>query len=79
MRAVADACDESDSAHDVRTALAALSPAHRQAVELAYFGGCTHLEVSALLQIPLGTAKGRIRDGLLRLRDLLVSAEPQPA
>lgn len=67
------------SAQDVRTALASLSQGHRDAVELAYFRGCTHREVSVLLQIPVGTAQRRIRDGLLRLRELLSQAEPQPA
>ncbi len=55
----------------VHAALATLSGAQRQAIELAYFGGHTHVEVSRLLQIPLGTAKTRIRDGMLQLRDLL--------
>lgn len=56
----------------VRVALATLSPPQRQALELAYFGGHSHTEVSRLLEIPLGTAKTRIRDGLTRLRDNLV-------
>ncbi|SFI56269.1 ECF RNA polymerase sigma factor SigK [Nocardioides psychrotolerans] len=58
----------------VHAALATLSPGQRRAIELAYFGGLTHTEVSRLLQIPLGTAKTRIRDGLRRLHDLLASA-----
>lgn len=58
----------------VRGALAALSTTQRRAVELAYFGGHTHHEVAQLLQIPLGTAKTRIRDGLIRLRDHLTPA-----
>jgi RNA polymerase sigma-70 factor (ECF subfamily) len=64
----------------VRAALADLSTTQRQALELAYFGGHTHHEVSELLHIPLGTAKTRIRDGLIRLRDDLAPGEPtQPA
>ena len=57
-------------ARAVQVALAVLSSAQRQALELAYFGGHTHSEVSRLLHIPLGTAKTRIRAGLIRLRDM---------
>lgn len=66
-------------AQTLRAALAALSPVQRDALELAYFGGHTHDEVSRLLSIPLGTAKTRIRDGLIRLRDLLPQGTVEPA
>jgi len=66
-------------AESVRAALADLAPAQRQAVELAYFGGHTHTEISHLMGCPVGTAKGRIRDGLARLRDALVVVAPEPA
>ena len=55
----------------MRNALESLTETQRGAVQLAYFGGYTHNEVAALLEIPLGTAKTRIRDGLIRLRDTL--------
>jgi RNA polymerase sigma-70 factor (ECF subfamily) len=55
----------------VRTALSDLTGKQRQAVELAFLGGYTHTEVAALLDLPVGTAKTRIRDGLIRLRDAL--------
>jgi RNA polymerase sigma-70 factor (ECF subfamily) len=58
-------------AQRVRSAVATLTDVQRQAVELTYFGGYTHTEVAALLDVPLGTAKTRIRDGLIRLRDLM--------
>lgn len=55
----------------VRKAMQSLTATQRQALELAYFGGYTHTEVAALLGIALGTAKTRIRDGLIRMRDTL--------
>ena len=55
----------------VRRALQHLTSTQREAVELAYFGGYTHTEVARLLDLPLGTAKTRIRDGLIRLRDTM--------
>lgn len=58
-------------ARRVHGALDALTERQRQAVELAYWGGYTHTEVAGILEIPLGTAKTRIRDGLIRLRDTL--------
>ena len=55
----------------VRAALSSLTLKQRQAVELAFLGGYTHTEVARMLDLPIGTAKTRIRDGLIRLRDAL--------
>jgi len=52
----------------VRAALAALPTRERVSIELAYLGGLTYRAVAEELGIPEGTAKARIRSGLLRLR-----------
>ncbi|KAD3515061.1 sigma-70 family RNA polymerase sigma factor [Arthrobacter yangruifuii] len=57
--------------NEVRTGLGALTPLQREAVAMAYYQGFTYQEVAARLEIPLGTAKARIRDGLNRLRSAL--------
>jgi RNA polymerase sigma-70 factor (ECF subfamily) len=65
----ADAAQSSMEAQRVRKAMASLTDVQREALELAYFGGYTHTEVAGILKLPVGTAKTRIRDGLIRLRD----------
>lgn len=55
----------------VQGALDDLTPAQREAISLAYFGGRTYREVAKELGIPEGTAKSRLRDGLLNLRGLM--------
>lgn len=67
----AEAAQASLEAQRVRGAVATLTEVQREAVELAYFGGYTHTEVATMLDVPVGTAKTRIRDGLIRLRDAM--------
>lgn len=59
---------ELSESSQVRVALAGLTDSQREAITLAYYGGRTYREVAVLLDIPEGTAKTRIRDGLTRLR-----------
>jgi RNA polymerase sigma-70 factor (ECF subfamily) len=67
----ADAAHASMEARRVRNAMGSLTAVQREALELAYFGGYTHTEVASMLDLPVGTAKTRIRDGLIRLRDTM--------
>ena len=55
----------------VRRCLGSLTGVQRESVTLAYYGGYTLRQVAALLAVPEGTAKTRMRDGLIRLRDCL--------
>ena len=58
----------------VRHALAQLKFEERQLIEIAFFGGLTHQEISSQLNLPLGTVKTRIRSGMMKLRELLPDA-----
>lgn len=55
----------------IRAALSQLPGGQREAIDLAFFGGMTQVEISEKLGAPLGTVKARIRRGLLALRDVL--------
>jgi RNA polymerase sigma-70 factor (ECF subfamily) len=48
--------------------VAELPPEQREVINLAYFAGYTQTEIAARVGIPLGTVKGRVRLGLLKLR-----------
>jgi RNA polymerase sigma-70 factor (ECF subfamily) len=53
--------------------LTQLSAPQRQALELAFFGGCSQVEIAATLRVPVGNVKNYLRRGLLKLRQLVNS------
>ncbi|MGH3085937.1 MAG: RNA polymerase sigma factor [Rubrobacteraceae bacterium] len=54
---------------EIRDALRTLPPEQLKILELAYFSGYTHVEIAELLELPLGTVKGRMRLGLKKIKD----------
>ena len=68
---VAEAVENQLDRQRVRHCLGSLTELQRESVTLAYYGGYTYPQVARLLQVPLGTVKTRMRDGLARLRDCL--------
>ena len=68
---VAETVQDNLDRERVRRCLGALTGLQRQAVTLAYYGGCTYRQAATLLGVPAGTVSTRMRDGLIRLRDCL--------
>lgn len=56
---------------EVRRCLGRLTELQRECIRLAYYTGDTYKQVAERLGVPLTTVKGRLRDGLVRLRDCL--------
>ncbi len=71
--------DEQALAHEqtreVQGVLRELPREQSHVIELAYFGGFTHTEIASMLEMPIGTVKGRIRLGLAKLRLALADGE----
>lgn len=67
----ADTALEAVNSTQVRRLVTRLGERHRTAVELAFLGGLSHREIADSLGLPLGTAKGQVRDGLRGLRRLV--------
>jgi RNA polymerase sigma-70 factor, ECF subfamily len=62
---------QNEQAQEVQAALAQLSDNQQQVLKLAYYDGLSQSEIAQRLDIPLGTVKGRSRQGLLKLRQSL--------
>jgi len=58
----------SETADEVRGALSQLPGDQSKVIELAYFGGFSQSEIAGMLNVPLGTVKGRMRLGLEKVR-----------
>jgi RNA polymerase sigma-70 factor (ECF subfamily) len=57
-----------DEARAIRAAIEELPDKQGQVIQLAYFGGFTHNQIAEMLEMPIGTVKGRMRLGLDKLR-----------
>ncbi len=57
-----------ETAREVRGALDELPNDQSKVIQLAYFGGFSHSEIAEMLNMPLGTVKGRMRLGLEKMR-----------
>lgn len=64
----ADIVERDDERAAIRSALARLPRAQAEALVQAYWGGLTAEEIARKHDIPVGTAKSRLRLGLARLR-----------
>jgi len=69
-----NAPDYSGDRTTVRFILEKLPPEQRQVLDLAYFGGLTHVEIARHSGKPLGTVKSQIRLALQSLRRMLIPA-----
>lgn len=59
-------------AQQLRQAIDKIGEPHSTAVALAFFDGLTHAELAESTGVPLGTAKTRVRDGVKKLKAILV-------
>ena len=55
----------------VRAVLDTLKPAQRETVERAYYRGETREEIAAVMGVPVGTVKSRLKYALEKMRGLL--------
>lgn len=66
------------SASQLRGAVESLPAEQREAIELAYFRGHTYREIAVLTGVPVGTANGRLRLAIAKLRDALGGTDAAP-
>jgi RNA polymerase sigma-70 factor (ECF subfamily) len=73
-----ESAEHTNLAERVRAALAAIPANQRQVLELAYYEGLSQSVIGERLKLPLGTVKTRSRQGLMRLRELLIDFGNKP-
>lgn len=66
-----DATIMAERAELLKKALQEIPEEQRQVIEIAYYNGFTQAELSEHLDIPLGTVKTRMRQGMIKLKNLL--------
>jgi RNA polymerase sigma-70 factor, ECF subfamily len=76
---VSDIVEDILEREQLRRCLGTLSNLQREAIMLTFFDGYTNLQVARVLRIPLGTAKARIRDGLINLRSVMADGAAAPS
>ncbi len=64
-----------EEARSVRALLDELPQEQRRVIDLAYFGGFTHEQIAQMLELPLGTVKGRMRLALEKMRATIQPSE----
>jgi RNA polymerase sigma-70 factor (ECF subfamily) len=68
---LADSVAAGIAREQVRRCLEGLTPAQRESITLAYYGGYSYRQIAGMLGVALSTVKTRIRTGLIRMRDCL--------
>jgi RNA polymerase sigma-70 factor (ECF subfamily) len=68
---VADTATTNLEREQIRRCLGSLTPSPQESIEPAYYGGRTYTDLATLPNLPLGTVKTRLRDGLIWLRECL--------
>ncbi|WP_421729663.1 sigma-70 family RNA polymerase sigma factor [Brevundimonas sp.] len=66
-----DILSMSQDAERVRDALSRLTPDQSEVLRLAFFVDSPHSEIARRLDLPLGTVKSRIRNAMIKLRQIL--------
>lgn len=76
-QAIETSAVDSEARTRILDALADLERQQREVLELAFYGGLSHQQISDRLAIPLGTVKTYIRKGLIKLRYALRGLDPE--